>query len=74
STTRINAGGVLAPGNSIGTIPVAGNLSFAAGGGYRVEVAPGGADRTNVSGTASLACTATFLPQAGTYVINTRYL
>jgi autotransporter-associated beta strand protein len=53
-TTRINAGGVLAPGNSIGTIAVAGNLSFAPGSFYLVEVSPTTSDRTVVNGTASL--------------------
>ncbi|RAI38991.1 hypothetical protein CH338_10845 [Rhodoplanes elegans] len=71
-TTQINAGGTLAPGNSIGTITVAGNLTFASGGIYAVEVSPTTADRTNVTGTATLAGTvqATFAP--GAYV-NKRY-
>ncbi|HEY7663358.1 MAG TPA: autotransporter domain-containing protein [Xanthobacteraceae bacterium] len=56
-TTRINAGGVLSPGNSIGTIAVAGNLSFAPGSSYVVEVAPTSSDRTVVNGTASVAGT-----------------
>ncbi|WP_136622784.1 autotransporter domain-containing protein, partial [Mesorhizobium sp. 10.2.3] len=67
--TTINAGGVLAPGNSIGTLTVGGNLAFGAGGIYRVEVSPSAADRTNVTGIASLTggtVQATFLP--GTYV------
>jgi autotransporter-associated beta strand protein len=53
-TTRINAGGALSPGNSIGTIAVAGNLSFAPGSFYLVEVSPTTSDRTVVNGTASL--------------------
>lgn len=48
------AGGVLSPGNSIGTLTVNGSLSFAPGSVYLVEVAPGSADRTNVTGSASL--------------------
>jgi autotransporter-associated beta strand protein len=56
-TTRINAGGVLSPGNSIGTIAVAGNLSFAPGSIYVVEVSPTLSDRTVVNGTASVAGT-----------------
>jgi T5SS/PEP-CTERM-associated repeat protein len=52
--TTINAGGALAPGNSIGTLSVQGNLTFNAGGAYTVEVSPTAADRTNVSGTATL--------------------
>ena len=65
----INTGGVLAPGNSIGTLTVGGHLAFGAGSIYRVEVSPASADRTNVTGTASLTggtVQATFLP--GTYV------
>jgi autotransporter-associated beta strand protein len=52
--TTIASGGALAPGNSIGTIIVNGNLTFNAGGFYTVEVSPTAADRTNVTGTATL--------------------
>jgi autotransporter-associated beta strand protein len=61
------AGGVLSPGNSIGTLTVAGNLSFTPGSIYLVEVAPGTADRTNVSGTASLQGTAVASFASGSY-------
>jgi T5SS/PEP-CTERM-associated repeat protein len=67
--TTINAGGVLAPGNSIGTLTVGGNLAFGAGSIYRVEVSPSVADRTNVTGAATLTgatVQTSFLP--GTYV------
>ncbi|GLH79210.1 autotransporter [Bradyrhizobium sp. SSBR45G] len=50
----INAGGTLAPGNSIGTLTVNGNLQFNAGSTYTVDVSPSAADRTNVTGTATL--------------------
>ncbi len=63
------AGGTLAPGNSIGTMTVAGNLVFGAGSKYAVEVSPDAADRTNVTGTATLSggtVMVTYLP--GTYV------
>ncbi|QCI67101.1 autotransporter domain-containing protein [Phreatobacter stygius] len=63
--TVVAAGGVLAPGNSIGTLTVAGNLAFAAGSSYRVEVSPTTADRTTVTGTASLAGTVTASFQLG---------
>jgi outer membrane autotransporter protein len=54
-STSILAGGNLAPGNSIGTLNVSGNLTFAAGSTYTVEVdAAGASDRTNVTGTATL--------------------
>lgn len=52
-TTLIN-GGALAPGNSIGTLNVSGNLTFTAASSYMVEVSPTAADRVNVSGTATL--------------------
>lgn len=52
--TTIASGGTLAPGNSVGTLTVSGNLGFTAGSFYRVEVSASGADRTNVSGTATL--------------------
>lgn len=50
----INAGGALAPGNSIGTVTVNGNLTLNAGATYNVEVSPSAADRTNVTGVATL--------------------
>ena len=74
-STQIKSGGTLAPGNSIGTISVQGNLTFNAGGIYAVEVSPTAADRTNVTGTATLTggiVQATALPgsfQAKTYTI-----
>ncbi|WP_210419058.1 autotransporter-associated beta strand repeat-containing protein [Bradyrhizobium sp. NAS80.1] len=52
--TTIASGGALAPGNSIGTLTVSGNLTFSAGSFYTVEVSTAAADRTNVSGTATL--------------------
>lgn len=53
-STTINNAGVLSPGNSVGTLTVQGNLTFAAAAAYLVEVGSAGADRTNVSGVASL--------------------
>lgn len=52
--TTIASGGTLAPGNSVGTLTVSGNLAFTAGSFYKVEVSASAADRTNVSGTATL--------------------
>lgn len=63
------SGGVLAPGNSIGTLTVQGNLVLNAAAAYMVEVSPTNADRTNVTGTATLggaAVNATFA--AGSYI------
>ncbi|MDP2123934.1 MAG: autotransporter domain-containing protein, partial [Parvibaculum sp.] len=47
--------GTLSPGNAIGTITVDGDITFAAGSTYAVEVAPGAADRTSVTGAAILS-------------------
>lgn len=65
-TSTIN--GILSPGNSIGTIAVAGSLAFGSGALYLVEVSAAAADRTNVTGSAVLAGTvlANFAP--GSYV------
>ena len=54
--TTIN-GGTLSPGNSIGTLTVQGNLVMTSAAAYLVEVSPTAADRTNVTGTASLGGT-----------------
>ncbi|WP_441241973.1 autotransporter outer membrane beta-barrel domain-containing protein [Tardiphaga sp. 768_D3_N2_1] len=51
--TTIN-GGTLAPGNSIGTLTVQGNLVLTSASSYMVEVSPAASDRTNVTGTATL--------------------
>ena len=66
--TTIN-GGTLAPGNSIGLLTIQGNLVFAAAASYMVEVSPANADRTNVTGTATLGgATVNANFAAGTYV------
>ena len=54
SATPRSSGGTLAPGNSIGTLTVNGNLTFNAGSTYTVEFSPSAADRTNVTGAATL--------------------
>ena len=68
SSTTIN-GGTLAPGNSIGLITVQGSLVFTAAASYLVELSPATADRTNVTGTATLGgatVNASFAPGAYT--------
>ena len=66
--TTIN-GGALAPGNSIGLLTVQGNLVFTAAASYMIEVSPTNADRTNVTGTATLGgATVNASFAAGTYV------
>jgi autotransporter-associated beta strand protein len=66
--TTIN-GGTLAPGNSIGLLTVQGSLVFTAASSYMIEVSPANADRTNVTGTATLGgATVNASFAAGTYV------
>lgn len=63
-------GGTLAPGNSIGLLTVQGNLLFTAAASYMVEISPVSADRTNVTGLATLGgatVKASFAP--GSYVV-----
>jgi autotransporter-associated beta strand protein len=71
-TTRINAGGTLSPGNSIGTVTIGGNLTFVGAGNYLVEVAQATADRTNVTGTAALAGTLRIMA-TGPFPVPMRY-
>lgn len=72
-STTIATGGVLAPGNSIGTLTVNGNVTFAAGSTYRVEVdATGAADRINATGTATING-GTVEVQAGAYAASRQY-
>lgn len=73
-TTLIGGGGMLSPGNSIGTITVNGSLAFAPGSTYLVQLSPSDADRTEVkavggAGTADLSG-ATVLPiyEPGSYI------
>lgn len=54
STTQIADGGMLSPGNSVGLLTVQGSLTFASAANYMVEVSGAVADRTNVTGTATL--------------------
>jgi autotransporter-associated beta strand protein len=69
--TTIQSGGTLAPGNSIGTLNVTGNLTLASGSIYAVELSPTAADRTVVSGTATLNGTLALNQGAGTYTAGT---
>jgi autotransporter-associated beta strand protein len=55
--TQINAGGTLAPGsaaNPTGTLTITGNLAFASGALYLVQLSPASAASSSVSGTATL--------------------
>lgn len=49
-----NSGGRVAPGNSIGTLNVAGDVTFAAGSTYAVELSPTSSDRIVAGGVASI--------------------
>ncbi len=71
--TVINSGGTLAPGNSVGTLQVNGNLTLNAGSNTRIEVLGATIDRVNVTGTATLGGTVTFVPTGGTYTFNSPY-
>ena len=68
--------GTIAPGNSIGTLNVAGNIVFNIGSTYEVEAdAAGLADRIVASGTATLnGGTVSVLAGAGNYRPETNYL
>src|SRR5215831_15795992 len=61
-------GGTLSPGNSIGTLTVNGNLAMTAAASYLVEISPTNADRTNVTGTATLAGTVQAAFAAGSFM------
>ncbi|WP_398475173.1 autotransporter-associated beta strand repeat-containing protein [Tardiphaga sp.] len=54
STTQVADGGMLSPGNSVGLLTVQGNLTFASAASYMVEVSGASADRTNITGVATL--------------------
>lgn len=65
--------GTISPGNSPGTLTVAGNLTFGAGSVYLAEVQGPVADRINVTGSASLAGTLRIVPLGGPYSFGTPY-
>lgn len=72
-SVTVQSGGIFAPGNSVGTTTVSGNLTLAPGSTTAIEVQGAAADRINVSGTASLAGTLRLLPLGGSYAFNTPY-
>ena len=68
--------GTIAPGNSIGTLTVAGNLSFLSGSTYEVEAnASGQSDKIVVNGSASIQSGAvvSVLAADGNSAVNTSY-
>ena len=70
-----NTGTTVAPGNSIGTLTVSGNVSFASGSTYQVEVnAAGQSDRIVASGSAAIwGGTVQVLAENGNYAASTSY-
>ncbi|MBB6425178.1 autotransporter domain-containing protein [Sphingopyxis sp. JAI128] len=76
-STTVGDGGTLAPGNSIGQLTVNGNLAFAAGSTYEVEVnAAGEADRLDATGAVTIDSTASVavLAENGEYNGRTDYV
>jgi hypothetical protein len=63
----VNNGGVLAPGNSIGTITVNGNWCSARAASTASSSRRPSSDRTNVTGSATLGGTAQTGVRPGTY-------
>ena len=59
-------GGTLAPGNSIGTLNVAGSLTFTAASSYMVEIAGAASDLTRVAGVATLGGATVVVAPIGT--------
>ncbi|OCW55723.1 autotransporter domain-containing protein [Hoeflea olei] len=74
-STLVKTGGAIAPGNSPGTINVAGNLVFQTGSIYEVETDPGSAvsDLIQVTGTATLGGRVMHVGLNGTYAPNSSY-
>jgi uncharacterized protein with beta-barrel porin domain len=75
ASATIGRAGRMTPGNSIGTLNVAGPVSFAADSIYEVEInADGRSDRVVATGPATLAGgTVTVLPEAGSFAKTTTY-
>ncbi len=71
--TTINSGGTFAPGNSPGTMTVAGNLAFQSGALYLVQINPSTASSANAitGGSAALAGTVNAAFASGSYVSRT---
>lgn len=68
SDTRVE--GIIAPGNSIGTLTVDGDYVQTASGTYLAELAPGSrSDQLHVTGTASLDGSLVALPEPGIYYL-----
>ncbi|HEV7322669.1 MAG TPA: autotransporter-associated beta strand repeat-containing protein [Ensifer sp.] len=75
SVSNVKVSGTVAPGNSIGTLNVAGNVTLAAGSIYEVEVnAAGQSDKIVAGGTATIAGSSVkVLADTGSYAPQTQY-
>ena len=75
SKVTIAAGGTIAPGNSIGTLTVNGDIAFAAGSTYEAEINPAlQSDLIHVSGTATIhGGTVHALKAGGVYTPGSRW-
>ncbi len=75
SNTTIGNGAALAPGppNGIGTLRVIGNLVLASAASYVVQVSPGAASLTTVSGAASIGGTLIANGTGGAYTVGHKY-
>lgn len=70
--TRVE--GIIAPGNSIGTLTIDGDYVQTATGVYQAELAPGSrSDQLHVTGTATLDGTLKALPEAGIYYLGEQF-
>ena len=71
ASTTINSGGTLSPGdNAVGNLTVAGNLLFQSVASYLVQVSPGNASDTLVTGSTTVAGTLTANDLGGAYTVN----
>lgn len=68
------SGSFVAPGNSIGTLQVNGNVQLLAGSTYQAEITPAAADLINATGTAQVAGTLSVINLGGTYTLGTSYV
>jgi uncharacterized protein with beta-barrel porin domain len=69
----IGNGGTLAPGGSIGTLTIQGNLALAAAASYMVEISAAGSSSTGVTGTATLGGTVQVTSPTHTFRFNSPY-
>lgn len=67
------AGGTLSPGNSPGTLTIAGDLTLDSASTYRAEIQGAVSDRLSVTGTAALAGRLQLVPLGGSFTFNSPY-